>query len=539
MKVKESGNRRMYAVIMAVLMLGVLFAPAMNMVDAEGSSTIFSYTITPDGNIVGDYTAIAGNAAESGAYTSADGSNVGTWGFDSNGYGPFGSFYAAFDPANNNQMICHLNPNNLKQSVDGSIDLTDCVYNIMWCVPTIYVSVDTSTGNLTMTNDPHSGGTALAHTIDGHVYDYVAYGVYEASKLTVGDKTILTSTSGTTPLVSQTRATFRDYANNQLVDVDGDSTNDGYAGLWNFYQWQLYKQMAVAVMNSWNSQAVAGNGSVYGGSPYYDTPGLLDQSGPYAGTKGDLSSGYATYGVDSVKLFIENAWGGVYDFVDGVVMMGKTIVTDTSSVPTDATAAGGENVIVYSSVLPGSGYGSSPSTELGIWGIPTATSGSASSGLCDYIWTSTSDSRVLYVGGCSYTSSSNAPNSGLSYANANYDLGGAYTNLGGRLAFVFDADSASSTPTVTYDHSFLAEQGIDTSSLTDGITITDGTTTYTDMGVVGGFKHVGWMVDGNTYTTTNVVVSTDSHTAVSVWVHVLSFRSDPVSEGIFAFSKYA
>ena len=84
MKVKESGNRRMYAVIMAVLMLGVLFAPAMNMVDAEGSSTIFSYTITPDGNIVGDYTAIAGNAAESGAYTSADGSNVGSWGFDSN-----------------------------------------------------------------------------------------------------------------------------------------------------------------------------------------------------------------------------------------------------------------------------------------------------------------------------------------------------------------------------------------------------------------------------------------------------------------------
>ena len=146
---------------------------------------------------------------------------------------------------------------------------------------------------------------------------------------------------------------------------------------------------------------------------------------------------------------------------------------------------------------------------------------------------------VLYVGGYSNTNSSNAPNYGLSYANANNVLGIAYTTVGGRLAFVFDADSASSTPTVTYDHSFLAEQGIDTSSLTDGITITDGTTTYTDMGVVGGFKHVGWMVDGNTYTTTNVVVSTDSHTAVSVWVHVLSFRSDPVSEGIFAFSKYA
>ena len=40
---------------------------------------------------------------------------------------------------------------------------------------------------------------------------------------------------------------------------------------------------------------------------------------------------------------------------------------------------------------------------------------------------------VLYVGGYSNTNSSNAPNYGLSYANANNDLGNANTNIGGRL----------------------------------------------------------------------------------------------------------
>lgn len=288
-----------------------------------------------------------------------------------------------------------------------------------------------SSGNLVLTNDPGSGGVAYAHTIEGEVYAYVGFGVFEASTMTVDGETILTSTSGTTPLVSETRATFRDYANNQLVDADG-SGDTGYAMVWNFYQWQLYRFCALAVMGTWDSQSIA-NGSTYGGSPFYDMPGLLDQSGPYAGT---LASSYSQY-TQPEKVFIENAWGSLYDFVDGIVFVDRQYYIDQSAVPTDGTS--GTYITHLSSTLPSSGWGSSPSTNAQIWGMPTANGGSASSELYDYVWTSTG-TRVLVVGGFSNTASSYYQDYGLSYVIANGALSSSSTYLGGRLAFVFDAD---------------------------------------------------------------------------------------------------
>lgn len=506
---KMNSRRKMMAAFAVFLSLAVLFAPFASYEDTDAApGDFYTYTISSNGTISG-YDPI-GTSSSSGSYTSVNGTNSGSWAFDDEGYGPFNSFYAAFDPAQNNKMIGHLDPDDLTRLVDGT-SIAGEDYNIMWCLPTVYWK--TSGTSLVLTNDPNAGGTAYAHTINGHVYSYIGIGVYEASKQTVGGQTILTSFTDSTPTVSQTRATFRDQANNQLVNTDGNG-NNGYAMLWNFYQWELYKYCALAVMGSWDSQSVGGNGNVYGGD-YTHTTGDHDKSGPYAGTKGSSSS----YRQDPVKVFIESAWGGAYDFVDGVVISSREYYIDQSAVPTDSKT--GTYVTNPSGTLPSSsGYGSSPSTEAAIWGMPTANSGSASSGLYDYVYADTgSGPYVVFVGGNSSSISSSAPYFGLSFAICYRTLSYSTSNLGGRLAFVFDADPASGN-TVTYDHSALTSAGGSASGLATSVLVpTDESYQLPNLGTVGEFTHIGWMVNGSQQAVNYTITPTENMTVSSVWRH--------------------
>lgn len=507
---KMNSRRKMMAAFAVFLSLAVLFAP-MAMVDEEADAAYgetYTYTISSNGTISG-YNPI-GTSSSTGSYTSVNGTNSGSWAFNDEGYGPFNSFYAAFDPAQNNKMIGHLDPDDLTKLVDGT-SIAGQDYNIMWCLPTVYWK--TSGTSLVLTNDPNAGGTAYAHTINGHVYNYIGIGVYEASKQTVGGQTILTSFTDSTPTVSQTRATFRDQANNQLVNTDGNG-NNGYAMLWNFYQWELYKYCALAVMGSWDSQSVGGNGNVYGGD-YTHTTGDHDKSGPYAGTKGSSNS----YRQDPVKVFIESAWGGAYDFVDGVIVSSREYYIDQSAVPSDSKT--GTYVTNPSGTLPSSsGYGSNPSTEAAIWGMPTANSGSASSGLYDYVYADTgSGPYVVYVGGSSNSNSSFAPNYGLSYANCNSVLSSSASGVGGRLAFVFDADPASGN-TITYDHSALTSAGGNASGLAASVLVpTDESYQLPNLGTVGEFTHTGWEVNGVAQPVNYTITPTDNMTVKSLWRH--------------------
>ncbi len=508
MNSKES-RRRMMAAFAVLLSLVVLFTPVAIDDDSDAApGDIYTYTISTTGTVSG--TSPIGVSSTTGTWTSLNGSNSGSWGFNEDGYGPFNSFYAAFDPAQNNRMIGHLDPDDLTKLVDGT-SIAGEDYNVMWCLPTVYWK--TSGTSLVLSNDPDSGGEAYAHTINGHVYEYIGIGVYEASTASVGGSTILMSTTDSNPLVSATRATFRDYANNQTVNTDGEGQN-GYAMVWNFYQWELYKYCALAVMGSWDSQGVAGLGDCYyDGTPYYTTTGELDQSGPYAGTKGTSSN--STYGTDSVKVFIENAWGSVYDFVDGIVINGRSgYYIDQSASPTDATS--GTYVTYIAQSLPSSGYGSSPCTSHPeLWGMPTASGGSTSSGLYDYIWTSSSSNRVLFVGGSSYDDLDD----GLSCVYAYGSLSTSTASIGGRLAFVFDADPASGN-TVTFDHSALTGAGGSASGLATSVLVpTDESYQLPNLGTVGEFTHIGWMVNGSQQAVNYTVTPTENMTVSSVWRH--------------------
>ena len=505
-------HNRSFAILAAILTLVVLFVPLSSDCGSEAASgDIYRYVIHPDGTIEGDYDPI-GTSSTTGSYTSVNGTNSGSWAFDEYGYGPFNSFYAAFDPVQNNRMIGHLDPDDLTRLVDGT-SIAGKDYNIMWCLPTVYWLTD-SNGNLILTDDPDAGGTAYAHTIEGHTYNYIGIGVYEASKQTVGGQTILTSFTDSTPTVNQSRSTFREQSNNQLVNTDGNG-NNGYAMLWNFYQWELYKYCALAVMGSWNSQEVAGNGNVYGGD-HTHTTGDHDKSGPYAGTKGSSTRYYK----DPVKVFIESAWGGTYDFVDGVVVSAKEYYIDQSAVPTDKTS--GTYITNPSGTLPGSsGYGSSPSTEAMIWGMPTATRGSSTIDLCDYIYSDRGSNYTVYIGGGSNLTSSNAPFCGLSYADCFTNLSDTSFYIGGRLAFVFDSDPMS-TNTVTFISNGIT---IDTQSIPSGLTaIAPSVELY-------GYVLQGWFTaDGEEFSPSLII--TKNMTFIARWKGILQYTTDPISDGI-------
>ncbi len=484
-----------------------------------------------NGSEVTDLEGIAQDAGWNATYTSnsknADGSqkNAGSWGFGDDGYGPFNSFYAAFDPSNSNRMVCHLNPNNLKESVDGKttvsidgkdVEISDC--NIMWCLPTVWWGTDN--GDLVMTNVKTDGMEAYAHTIDDTTYPYLAIGVYEASSKEVGGQTILTSESGGTLLVDKTREVFRDYANNQKVDTTGDGS-DGCAMLWNFYQYELYKYCTLAVMGGWDSQSIAGNGSVYGYGA--KVPGLLDGSGPYAGTIGGL--GYCN---DPVKVFVENAWGSVHDFVDGIVFIDKEYYISQAAVPSDVYADSGN----YSSANPPSGYSkiegvklpdqgvliTSISTKAQVWGMPTVTNGLGTRGFYDNNW-AWDGVRSLFVGGCTHSYSPMAYMYGLLDVDASRLLNNPESYIGGRLAFVFDTDPTAS---VKYDHSqlesLLKEYGypLDLMSNIEKEPTVPGK--YDQLKDVGEFRHVGWIIDAVECPATSTFLRNSSHTAKSVWV---------------------
>ncbi len=548
-----SNNRtKNLAMLAVVVMLAVSAMPILGDADAEASSGTWTYTVSlnSDGTVTveGSSDAVASPASAgmtktdgtygTGAYTSFNGTNVGDWGFDSNGYGPFGSFYAAFDASNGNKMICILNPNNLDKSIDGTITLStdyqNSVVNIMWVLPTVYWTVD-SDGKLILTNDPDAGGVAYAHTIDGHVYNYMAIGVYEASKLNNGSADILTSSTGQKPLYSQTRAQMRDLAEAQTISTVDGTNDNGHAMLWNVYMWQLYKFAVITTGGGMNSQQIFGNGDVYGG--HYDTnvnaTGDLDASGPYAGYVSNPNSSGATGTHDqSVKAFIEDAWGSLFDFVDGVMISGDKMYAVQSSTPTDILADYSDNIIAQ---LPtSSGYGiAAPSSDYpAAWGLPTSTNGSiGSSNLFDYGYFDGGSDYGLYVGGYSTGNASYSPKYGLSYMDAYTVVGDSYAFIGGRLAFVYDADSASSETEHTVTFETFDGTAIEPQKVVDG-----GAVEAPANPEKTGFVFAGWYTDEK-FTAKYVFtdpVKTDL-TLYAKWYTVLAFNSSPSADGIFVY----
>ena len=344
----------------------------------------------------------------------------GNWAFDpETGMDIEGCFYATFQSGSSGQYLHQLlNPYNLDQYIatwDDSAKEWDYdntgtssigSENTMLCIPTIYRKG--SSGKLVHSSKA-SAGTAYAHTIGGHTYEYLGLGVY----LAYNSSSTLYSRSGVSATVNTSLANFRTYAGNNDV-------RNGHGMMWNFHQWELWKEMVYMRLKSFNGQARCGQGGQSYGSP---TTGLCDALGPFAGNVSGTSN--------AVKCLIENGWGCLYQYIDDCYYSssGKFVVGQ-NAVPTSNTS----NKPISVSTWTTNGFpGSIKQSDVG-WSMAAGSGGSSSTGTCDYFYPLSSSLPFAYVGDRSGGVSGGL--AGPGYCNA--ALGGGDALSGSRLAFVFD-----------------------------------------------------------------------------------------------------
>lgn len=221
-----------------------------------------------------------------------------------------------------------------------------------------YVSDKPKTG---MTKHPGSGKYIGRY----HMY----YGSFAYSK------------TQTSPYVNITRATARNKAKSvgakfHLYDF---ATYCAIIFLYivEFADWNCQKKIGQGYTNNNNSSAISSG----------HTDSMTYHTGRADGTDGKTAVQYR---------WIENLWGNVYQFIDGFNANGKTAYycTDPSKYADD-TANGYTNI----GTLPASGWIKDLTvTDNGLL-IPKTSGGSETTYVPDYVYSSSSGWRVLYVGG--------------------------------------------------------------------------------------------------------------------------------------------
>ena len=399
----------------------------------------------------------------------------GFWSFsDTTGRGPFNTFYAAInlkaddsdydaDDAAEARISTDagkigyiLKPSDLTQTLQGTT-FTTGLYNVMFVIPTVYWFSDGENNKLYLSNttdyfdDSYVNGNlkAWAHTaVDSTssvlttgevIYNYLMLGVYEAHYDSTSGK--LLSQKGATATVNKQIGDFRGYAQANVEATVKDTEYDkGSYGLWNFYQWTLYKMLSYTVLGTKDAQYVLGYGEV-------------NVTGTYDYATGETSKAYqgdtSNTGAKGTSLFIENSWGGVWEFVDDTMTNNYVLRLDNelggqtlgTSYQTDVTGAA---VPSMSNTLITSTY-----TESQYWDLPKTASGSVTYATTDAQaqkendggWSASGD-RCLLVGG----RWANGATCGLSAFDSDSVLTCSLGNTGARLAYLRTDDTS-----VTFD----------------------------------------------------------------------------------------
>ena len=371
-----------------------------------------------------DYTPVSGPS--SSTTTPAKCTTIGSWEMRADGKSnnPLldRCFYATFT----DDGVLHekLNPqdltkyiaiwdNSAKKWVTASGTSSITKKNTMFCIPTLYVS---STATSISLSSKSSEGTAFGHTVDGHVYQYMAIAVYPGN----GSEVRIKSISGAT---STNNLSYR----SQVAGCRANIVQKGYAILCNWYQWQLYRLMIIFAMRHFNSQAKIGQG---GQSLGAGVTGLMDTLGLFAGSTSTSAST-----ANGVKAFIENPWGHNYEYLGDFKYLSDGVYAFQTSTQLPSSPTGGVNITTgpHSLTAPNNTSGVI-STEPETWGWGTAGGGSAATGGCDYQEMPNSSYTYGVVGGTSsFVCDGDA---GVSYLNN--DSGSSGTFCEGRLVFVFD-----------------------------------------------------------------------------------------------------
>lgn len=236
------------------------------------------------------------------------------------------------------------------------------------------------------------------------------YEAGEASSGTMG--LILASYSGTTPSVSKTRSTFRDYARNM---ASGFQLRDIAA-------WCAYDLLYLVEYADWDGQKKIAQGLV--NNPSVNKTGLTDAMVYHTGRANSSDNSAVQY------RWIENPWGNVSEFIDGINVYGQSVYICTDpEIYTDDT----DTNYPYSNIkLPTSGWikGLGFSSVFPWAFIPNANGGSSISYIPDYTY-SGPEWKVLNAGG-HITSKQEA---GLFFFHAGVTSSGTSNKVGARLQF--------------------------------------------------------------------------------------------------------
>lgn len=243
--------------------------------------------------------------------------------------------------------------------------------------------------------------------------NYLArYEAGEASSGTLGF--ILASYSGTTPSVSKTRSTFRDYARNMASGFQ----------LYDFAAWCAVGLLYLVEFADWDSQKKMGQGIVNDADSHKtgETDSMVYHTGRAAGTDGKTAVQYRG---------IENPWGNVLEFVDGINFKNYApyICTDPTKYADDITT----NYTITGVSLGGNGWtkGLGLSTNFPWAYLPNEVGGSGSTFIPDYVTHLSQGWQVLVVGGY-YSDGSYA---GLFRFGSNYTSLESNSTIGARLQF--------------------------------------------------------------------------------------------------------
>ena len=238
-------------------------------------------------------------------------------------------------------------------------------------------------------------------------------GRYEAGKASSGTMgLILASYSGTTPSVSKTRSTFRDYARNM---ASGFQLRDIAA-------WCAYDLLYLVEYADWDGQKKIAQGLV--NHPSVNKTGLTDAMVYHTGRANSSDNSAVQY------RWIENPWGNVSEFIDGINVYRQSVYICTDpEIYTDDT----DTNYPYSNIkLPTSGWikGLGFSSVFPWAFIPNANGGSSISYIPDYTY-SGPEWKVLNAGG-HITSKQEA---GLFFFHAGVTSSGTSNKVGARLQF--------------------------------------------------------------------------------------------------------
>lgn len=260
--------------------------------------------------------------------------------------------------------VGRLNPDNFAQFEDGTAaDITSGdAGDVMIAFPRRGVSISTNgtTLRVSMTNIPDNPDFRYYAHERGEARKEVFYlGAYKGYV----DSSKLRSLSGKTPTVSQKFGTFRTQAH---------AAGDGYENS-GFYQLTFRQVMYILKYKDLNSQTALGQGYTRG-SAIVSTGGT-NTNGMDNGTASDTSR---------VKLFgLEDFWGNVFEFIDGIVTNStRNILTTTDNFNDSGT----EYIDQGQGATSDLGlYMSKPqgTTETGF--LAKEVRGSSTTYLCDYI----------------------------------------------------------------------------------------------------------------------------------------------------------